>query len=287
MFMRKKESVIIETKSIREILKLTSFDTVVIFDLDNTVMESTTELGSDQQFCQLVEHAFKTLPNKQEAIDAALDIYHQVQHLVRTKPVEPKIVMMIKALQHIGIEVLGLTLRGDLLKDTTACQLGEIDINFANTPHKHDVEFEFGEDKHKAFYHNHIIYCGGNDKGECLKAFLHQRNALPKHIMMIDDKDKHLQAVQKAADALDIPFHGIRYGHLDEKVQAIDMHKSHQQLYQIKHRLPEQTQANIDKLGMLGVEHGKSDTSYLKMFSVKPVVAGEARVFSGRGLKRK
>ncbi len=47
---------ILDSLSMRTILKHVSFDSVLLFDLDNTVIESQSELGSDQWFVQLCIH---------------------------------------------------------------------------------------------------------------------------------------------------------------------------------------------------------------------------------------
>ena len=73
---------IIEIHSIREILKHISFDTVVYWDVDNTILQSASELGSDQWFCQLIDLATKQLGNTYAVIKEVIQIYHAVQERI-------------------------------------------------------------------------------------------------------------------------------------------------------------------------------------------------------------
>lgn len=245
MFVRSQEAQVVESNQIRDILKLLSFDSMLLLDLDNTVMEAAHELGSDQWFSNL----FVVLKQLQleNLIKDMIELYHAVQHHVRTKPVEPYVVKLIKSLQDIGIPVLGLTSRSHVLADTTLRQLQEIGIDLRKK----------------------IIFCDGRDKGLCLQEALLQCSTLPKHLIMVDDKKSHVDSVKKIADDLGIAYHGIRYGFLDEKIKEIDMQNAHVQLSQIKHKLPSSTHAIIEKLNLMPDKRSKI-LAYQDAFLIDP-----------------
>lgn len=252
MFSATKKNQIIESQAIRDILKLITHDTWLLLDLDNTVMESMMELGSDQWFAKLMEYGCQLLPDKEEAINLVILIYQSVQHHVRTKVVEPDIIKIIKALQDIGIPVLALTARDKSLIDTTLGQLDEVGIDFGRNRGSHEKRIQL---ENEAVYHQGIIFCNGNDKGKCLKAFFAKCLGLPAHVVMVDDKAKHVSHVQEAVESLKIRFDGVRYGYLDEKVRSFNFDESHVQLSQIKNKLPAEIQAT---LGRLKVPHHES-----------------------------
>lgn len=214
-----------ESPFIRTILKKLSFNSWLLLDLDNTSIENLTLLGRDQWFCKLIEYACTIIPEKQEAIACVIAIYHEVQHHLRVKAVEANLVFIIAALKKIGIPVIGLTARGGELKNTTLRQLSEIGISF-----------------------DRIIFCDGKDKGTCLKADLLNSPEWPQHIVMADDKEKHLLHVASAAQELGIKFDGVRYSYLDEKIKTVDLHEAHYQLAQIQTRFPESTREIISRL---------------------------------------
>ncbi|MFI4918422.1 MAG: DUF2608 domain-containing protein [Legionellales bacterium] len=227
MFTRRKKSHIVEGNEISTFLLHISYDSVVLFDLDNTVMESQIELGSDQWFTRLSAHANEVIPDdKSQAFNHVLTVYNSIQPYLRMKPVEPNVVMMIKALINTGLPVYGLTARGRSLQEVTERQLLKIGIDLRDQ----------------------IIFCDGRDKGLCLKQQLEHLSEYPRHIAFVDDKAKCLQSVKEILLALRIPFTGLRYGFLDEKVKQIDFEKAHVQLAQLKEQLQPSVRASIDAL---------------------------------------
>ena len=219
-----------EISNVKFALKNIQYDTWIFFDLDNTVMESVLELGGDQWFTHLMRH----VPADQQAV---LSLYYAVQAHVRTQAVEPEIVMIIKALQAIGLPVFALTARGPTILQSTIRQLGDIGIDFSN----HGMELP----------HSGIICCNGQNKGDALAQFLNQFTQRPRHLVMFDDKHPHLLHVQRAAESLNINYSGFRYGFLDEKVSQFDITKAGYQLAHIQDRLPLDVQAAISRLQLV------------------------------------
>nr|WP_028387605.1 DUF2608 domain-containing protein [Legionella fairfieldensis] len=151
---KQSEQEIKETLTIKTALKNISYDTWLVLDLDNTVMESVLEVGSDQWFTNLVDYAMKVFLDQREATRLALLIYGAVQVHVRTKAVEPGIVKIIKALQDIGIPVFALTARDIAIKQSTIRQMEAIGIDFSrNCINVNNPSYEKG-----------IIFCNGKNK---------------------------------------------------------------------------------------------------------------------------
>ena len=231
-----------EINAVNDALKRVSYNTWLVLDLDNTVMESSLELGGDQWFTSLLDHANLSEPDKKLAFLSVIAIYHAVQAYIRAKAVEPEIVTIVKALQHIGIPVLGLTARDYSIRHSTIRQLDDIGIDFSINPI---------EQVDEAGYEHGIIFCSGGDKGVALKRFLEGCRLRPQHVVMLDDREKHLQHVKVAVEGLGITFDGLRYGFLDEKVSQFDKRTASHQLSHLKERLPPAVQDSIDRLRIL------------------------------------
>lgn len=251
--MLSKHEHISESKNIRDILNHCSFNTMLLLDLDNTVMESIQELGSDQWFVNLMDYACRISADKLEAVSLVIAIYHAVQHHTKTKAVEFEIVKIIKALQDIGVPVLAVSARGPQITGPTLEQLNAIGIKFSRQWGEGSFALPVDDKEHVPIYNQGIIFCNGNDKGKCLKAFFDKTNFYPAHVVMADDKGKHLHVVQSIIKSFGGQFVGLRYGHLDEKVAGFNMAKANVQLSQIYHLLPLDVQQAIDKLKIKSV----------------------------------
>ena len=102
-----------EISHVKSSLKNISFDTWVFLDLDNTVMESVLDLGGDQWFSYLMRNAASD-----SSAEPIIKLYYAVQAHIRSQAVEPEIVLMINALQAIGVPVFALTARGPSNSET-------------------------------------------------------------------------------------------------------------------------------------------------------------------------
>jgi hypothetical protein len=254
MITRPATSSIVESQSITDLLQFLSFDTWFIPDLDNTLMESKIELGSDQWFDKSFEHANKNITDKVEAADRMLTLYHEVQHHLLMQPVEASTVWMIRAFQDIGIPEVPLTARSECLIETTQRQLRQIGIDFSRQKHVIPGRIELNKvGDTTSVYQDGIIFCNGQNKGDCLETFVKKCLALelikmPTHFVMIDDKRKHVEKVAQAAQRMGVAFHGLRYGFLDQKVKQLDMGKAHTQLSELQEKLPPEAQLAITRL---------------------------------------
>src|SRR5579872_3167092 len=276
---RQDKSKIVKSQSIRDVLNLTTFGTWVVLDLDNTVIESLFELGSDQWISKLIAYACeKKSENTPSAVEQVIELYTAVQHHLRMKAVEPEVAKLIRALQDIGIPVIGLTARGKSLIDTTHRQLEEIDIDFSRNQQGHSPTILLGnQPENTCTFQGGIIFCDGKDKGLCFTAFTKQCSNLPTHILMVDDKEKHVSHVGTAATKLGIEFNGIHYGYLDEKVKNLDMKKADSQLLHIKNKLPKPLQDAIDQLKMGSEDILFATEDYTDIFAPDPLKKSSKR----------
>ncbi len=218
------QGIIIESSKI-EIIKENIIDkqTLVAFDIDNTIMEPENEMGSDQWFDAMVQ--YEKIKNPGINTDTivkrkVLPLYYEEQRKAKVKLVEPEIVNLIKSLQEKGIPTIGLTLRGISILGLTRMQLLSLCIDFTNNNLTDSHIVLDSKSQEPAVFYKGILYTNGNvGKYEVLKAFLQHINFWPKKIIVIDDKLKYLIDLQRMCDELNIEFIGIRYSYCDEKVR--------------------------------------------------------------------
>lgn len=216
--------VIIEIKSIHEIAHHIKIDknTLIAYDLDNTLMHPQGNLGSDQWFYFLYK-LYKTKGIKPEEIESkAMAIWNRAQKHVRIIPVEADVSAIIRTQQSQGIATLGLTARTREIADITLEQLYSLGIQFEGSVIL-DEEASFPRkdlgSREDAFFKKGILFIGeGNNKGTVLIHFLRRFSRHFEKIVLIDDKMRNVQKAEVALAKAGIPFIGFRYGALDEKV---------------------------------------------------------------------
>lgn len=209
---------IIECKRIIEILKYIKPDTLIIFDLDNTVFEPTTPEGSDQWFTAHVQQKISQGHTYYEALDHVLPRYYELQNQITMQLVEEETHILINFLQDNGYHVIALTARARIrpLINRTLEFLHHLNIDFSKTAFS--VPHHTFNTPHPLWYENGIIFSGNNDKGTALKEVLTCAHYTPRHIVCVDDKRKYLEDVQTMAHHENLEFYGLRYGYLDAKV---------------------------------------------------------------------
>jgi len=214
---------IIESTSIASVFDhIDHHETLVIFDIDNTILESINEQGSPQWVTALIKHAEEIGMNPEQAYTIIEPILLDVFMKTEVKPVEPEIVSLIAQLQQKNISVIGLTARSTLMVDPTVKHLASIAISLHQTSLALENALEIAHlpAPHEAHYHEGVLYCGGvNPKGRTLETLLKSTSYMPEKIIFVDDQLRYLTSVETVAAELKIPFIGIHYTRLDEKVK--------------------------------------------------------------------
>lgn len=214
-----------EIFEVNSIYKLRDFidesDSLIIFDIDNTLMETEQTLGSDQWFYfrmnQLLEEGFA----QKEALNRALREWISIQNISNVKVVEEGTSEFVEELQKQNYNIIGLTTRGLEMSFTTIVQLQSLNINLKHSaPFKEDLFFKNGN--RGIFYHEGILFTMASSKGEALYKFLTLIEKIPSKIIFINDKKQHLEDVERMCIAKNIPFIGLRYNYLDHKIENFD-----------------------------------------------------------------
>lgn len=207
---------IVEIKELSEINKYLAKDELIIFDLDNTLIEPRQTLGSDQWFYNRIQELEKNGKSSQDAFSNTYSEWFQIQCVTKVKPVEKNTVNMLKDLQKY-YKVIALTTRSFDLNFTTLLQLDSVGIDFTKSSLTEKMLFFDGE-KYVA-HKKGVLFANGSNKGNVLKMFFEKINYEPSKIIFIDDKESNLKDVKEFCEKNKIEFTGLRYGYLDEKVK--------------------------------------------------------------------
>lgn len=206
-----------EIETMDDIYSHITKECLVIFDIDNTLLEPAQELGNDQWFYARLNYYKKKGLNHTIALDKALSEWHSIQNVTKVTPVENHTYSIVASLQDKGQTIMGLTTRGLGLSTRTIEQLHCLNFDLTKTaPTSHEIFFWNGQG---VLFKGGVLFTAGTHKGKALKKFLDQIGYKPKKIVFINDKASHLKDVEEFCTARNIPFAGLRYGHLDKKVK--------------------------------------------------------------------
>lgn len=215
-----------EIKLIEKTLESIDTDTLVIFDVDDVLIMPKDQILQTQNK-KYLETLNKSLD--QSVGKDNVDIFYSIIFMQRDNGhVDIKMRDIISDLQSKGIKVLALT-------NCFTGHFGNIqsieDWRY-NELKKHGYHFDLSwqdlkpalftelEKKGKGLsanstsmpvFKNGIVFTSAVSKGQALKAFLKYAKLVPKKIIFIDDKRKHIESVEKSAQSLNISFIGIEY----------------------------------------------------------------------------
>jgi hypothetical protein len=256
--------VIIETPHFSQIQKHVTPNTLVVLDIDDTLLLPTQTLGTDVWFQYRVKQNVAKGYPQSEAFEKASAEWEAVRHLTQVKLVEQGTDKIVADLQNKRITVMGLTTQGLALGTRTVQQLQSLNIDLSKTaPSSQDFYFSIC---HGVLYRKGILFTAGAPKGESLLKLLDAVGYQPTHILFINDKETHLKDVEKAVIAKGLAFTGLRYSYCDQRVAAFSgeiadiqwKHSTFEHILSDEEAVDMQTDcANVknDKVELTGVSH--------------------------------
>lgn len=192
--------------------------TLLIFDIDNTLIVPAQELGTDTWFNYRMDFYKNEGLSPENALEKALAEWEGIQNLTKVCLVEKEIAEIIRQLQTQEFYIIGLTTRGLGLATRTVHQLKSVDIDLSITaPSREDI---FLMASHGILFRKGILFTSGTHKGEALKKLLEALHYNPEKIVFVNDKLSHIKPVEEECQRREIPFVGLRYGRLDTKVKS-------------------------------------------------------------------
>lgn len=218
-------------------------DTLIVFDIDNTLMEPVQELGSDQWFYHRIKEYESWGMGKAQALDRALHQWMSIQHITKVRLVEPGIDEIVQDLQNKGYKAMGLTTRGLGMCTLTIHQLNRINIDLSSAaPTQEEIHFMNGQG---CLLRSGILFTAASHKGEAMRKLFDKIGYWPKSILFINDKASHIREFEETMKEQGVPFVGLRYGATDNRVLNFRNHIAEVQYSYFGHILTDEQAERI------------------------------------------
>lgn len=219
---------IIECMDINDMNKYKEEGVLFLYDIDNTLVTLTQDLGCDHWFQHRLNLNVKKSDTFQRGLDKTLREWMSVQHLSQPMEVQPGAWEVIKKQQEEGVMMMGFTTRGVGMSFLSPLQLDALGIDFSKSSlTKADLTFE---QQRTIIYREGILFTAATHKGTTLFKFLDIVGVEPKKVVFVNDKWDNLRAVEETCEEKGVPFIGLRFGVLDERVANFNPQLADKQL---------------------------------------------------------
>ncbi len=200
---------------VQEYAKKHGLPKAVIFDIDNTLIESIRQIALDPSINGFLRKQFPL--NSEEIIQA-------IQAQVPWKLCEKATAEVVKFFQDQNVKVIGVTKRSSSMKETLHLQLKSNGIDLSGSE---ELEVEGG------IYYKGVLHAH-SDKGTALKALFQKIHWQGQTLYVIDDRKSHLQDFQKQF-AHEVQLNAFEYIHqqsVDENILKLQLQAflSHQEI---------------------------------------------------------
>ncbi|WP_131783496.1 DUF2608 domain-containing protein [Legionella gresilensis] len=188
--------------------------TLLVFDLDDTLLTMTQPLGSvgwwDWQYKlqKMKETSDKLFTADYQQLVRIQNILFQ---LIKMRVTDDAVLHFLKSATSQGSIVMGLTARGKEHLSATMLQLKDNDFTIGNKPLFQEKGLKFKNNKtsvagnvhcpqftHEVIYQQGIMFLDGEDKGQALLCVLTKTKKEIKTILFVDDAIKNTVSVNKA-----------------------------------------------------------------------------------------
>ena len=207
--------------------------TWVIFDIDNTLLRPTTEIGSHQWADYMAQRFLKTGHTEEEAKVYQTQIFSRAQKFVKPVIVDNNIYEFVKNLKSNNIPFLALTARSSqVLRETTIDQMRSVGL-LPSFDQSHP-SWNYSTDI-STYTQQGIVFSNGLQKGDILKKLINTAVEKPERIIFIDDKDYNVKSIEKAGLEIGIEVMGFRFSATDNIVSHFNPKKADQEWYAAKY----------------------------------------------------
>lgn len=225
--------------------KYSAQDILVVFDIDNTLLTTSTDIGGDAWFSWQEEKLKNNDPQDRVAntFEGLLEIQGLLYAIGQMNPPEKLTPTLFRALQAQAIPVMMLTARGPGYSDYTQRELERngyyADLSAPGpqggfpgrflpydptrpeqaciTPQ--EVTAWGLSTPRYASYNEGVYYSEGQHKGAMLRSLLCRLHKNYAAIVFVDDSEKHVDRVLKAYENSGTEVLSMRYGVMDSQVQ--------------------------------------------------------------------
>jgi len=220
--------------------------TLLVLDIDNTLLAMNQDLGSDQWFewqKYLLDHEPRSKHLVADSFEGLLEAQGLLYNLGRMRPPQPDLPRLIRRLQRSGIYTLVLTSRGDEYRVATERELARSGYEFEESaltvddlpggqylPYDlEDLEADgltqqdaaaFGIiEPRPVSYENGIYMTAGQPKGAMMLAILHHARPEIRAVVYADDHIRHVAYVFAAMASRDMEIKAFHYTREEPRVK--------------------------------------------------------------------
>lgn len=220
-------------------------ETLLVVDIDNTLLTMRGDLGSDSWF-EWQEYLLAHDPDSPDLVADSFTGLLEAQGLLfklgQMKPSQPDLPQLVKRIQQLGVPTLVLTSRGPEFRHATERELAAAGYDFAKTvlatsgfspgeflPYDPVALADVGLTARDArayrlgtprpvSFENGVMMVAGQHKGALLVTVLNRAKQPPKAVVFIDDHGRHVHRVFDALTRRDIETIALHYKRLDDQV---------------------------------------------------------------------
>jgi hypothetical protein len=206
---------------------------LVVFDIDNTLLAMEQDLGSDQWY-EWQKRRAEEDPCDARLVTDRLAVQGALYFASAMRLTQPDAAAQVRRLQDAGLPVIALTSRGVDFRLPTFRELRRNGFDFRRSAlgpgHGWPDDFLPGDGARPVRYEDGVFLTTGQHKGDMLQDLLRRTgSALPRVVVMADDKQANLGAVTETFGRLGVPVRAWRYTREDRKVASFDADQSHAQ----------------------------------------------------------
>ena len=183
---------------------------LVVLDIDETILHSGEGVGSETWYDERIKANLAAGMDTAAAVLESNDAWEKEQPGLAVFLTEPILLTLLQLAEKQGVHTLGLTARRPEMAEATKTQFSRIGVELTASRwwNKNVVVSEL------ASYIDGVLYGGPLvDKGSALFNFFTKVGAVPTSIVFVDDKQYHLQSMEKLCAENQIPsacFHYLR-----------------------------------------------------------------------------
>jgi len=218
---------IIEVDSISTVLQLIKAhpnqSIMVLFDLDNTLIRSSTYLSSPEFSFARLKDLKTDITSPDEAYLMMLGDFVYLSHYDEMVLVEESSPQILNELKNQQISCLGLTGRNLDLAMRTRDVLDSLELRFNQVLQERRI---FRTSPYPIMYQDGVLFCSMlTPKPVGVKQILAACDRAPEVIIMVDDDQKELAVMSQFAHSQNFIFYGLRLNACDKLVVELDYTK--------------------------------------------------------------
>ncbi|MDU0356292.1 DUF2608 domain-containing protein [Paraglaciecola aquimarina] len=222
-------SVVYQTKELQDAAdKAKSLDkdsTLVVFDIDDTLLTATEFFGSDKWYDWQRGRALNQAGDlvniaTSDKVNCLFDVLGMVFEIAVNRPTQPNMADIVAGVNN---DVVILTARSGAYRAATMRELARNQLNFADnslapTDMGYHYDYTLGGRTAQVSYVNGVFMVQGLNKGVLLLDLLKRSGKQYKSVVFVDDKKHNIDNMANALKSANINYYGFHYTRISKAV---------------------------------------------------------------------